>query len=345
MPERFGGGDYRCSFQGQEADKEVKGKGNSVNYKYRMHDARLGRFFAVDPLATQFVYNSPYAFSENDVIRAIELEGAEKWVVNIWRNEDGTILKIMVWRGDASELNKGVKTGIYQTDLGENLKYTDLKGILYRNSSATNGNVTNPKAIPALGYKEADYDESTSTIVNSSTIVGSLMQEEVVVSFGNLKGQSVSYEIAIENKRPIKGNNYVGGITLFYSGLFKANFKHDSYNLEGVELVQAKKAAAIYAGLLVNNPDLTFQVGAHTSTVGSESYNQRLSQNRANALREMIIDYAKSLDSNFDVSRVTAKGYGESSPLVPDQGTGNDEENQNTNRRVEVTVKNKSSRP
>jgi len=155
----------------------------------------------------------------------------------------------------------------------------------------------------------------------------------------------VSYEIAIENKIPIKGNNYVGGITLFYSGLFKANFKHDSYNLEGVELVQAKKAAAIYAGLLVNNPDLTFQVGAHTSTVGSESYNQRLSQNRANALREMIIDYAKSLDSNFDVSRVTAKGYGESSPLVPDQGTGNDEENQNTNRRVEVTVKNKSSRP
>ena len=45
MPERFWGGDYRYSFQGQEADNEIKGKGNSVNYKYRMHDARLGRFF------------------------------------------------------------------------------------------------------------------------------------------------------------------------------------------------------------------------------------------------------------------------------------------------------------
>ena len=77
MPERFGGGDYRYSFQGQEADNEIKGKGNSVNYKYRMHDARLGRFFAVDPLASKYPHNSVYAFSENRVIDGIELEGLE----------------------------------------------------------------------------------------------------------------------------------------------------------------------------------------------------------------------------------------------------------------------------
>jgi len=40
---------YRYGFQGQEADDELRGKGNSWNYKYRMHDARIGRFFAVDP--------------------------------------------------------------------------------------------------------------------------------------------------------------------------------------------------------------------------------------------------------------------------------------------------------
>jgi len=82
MPERFGGANYRYSFQGQEADNEIKGKGNSVNYKYRMHDARLGRFFAVDPLASSYPYNSPYAFSENVVINAIELEGLEKVLIN-----------------------------------------------------------------------------------------------------------------------------------------------------------------------------------------------------------------------------------------------------------------------
>ena len=69
---------YRYSFQGQEADHEIKDIGNSINYKYRMHDPRLGRFFAVDPLGADFAWNSPYAFSENVVINAVELEGLEK---------------------------------------------------------------------------------------------------------------------------------------------------------------------------------------------------------------------------------------------------------------------------
>ncbi len=68
---------YRYSFQGQEADHEIKGEGNSINYKYRMHDPRLGRFFAVDPLAPKYPHNSPYAFSENRVIDGVELEGLE----------------------------------------------------------------------------------------------------------------------------------------------------------------------------------------------------------------------------------------------------------------------------
>lgn len=52
-------------------------EGTSLNYKYRMHDPRLGRFFAVDPLANRFPWNSPYAFSENQVIHSVELEGLE----------------------------------------------------------------------------------------------------------------------------------------------------------------------------------------------------------------------------------------------------------------------------
>lgn len=43
-----------------------------------MHDPRVGRFFAVDPLAADYPWNSTYAFSENRVIDAIELEGLEK---------------------------------------------------------------------------------------------------------------------------------------------------------------------------------------------------------------------------------------------------------------------------
>ena len=70
--------DYRYGFQGQEMDDEIKGEGNSLNYTFRMHDPRVGRFFAIDPLDKDYPWNSPYAFSENVVIHAVELEGLEK---------------------------------------------------------------------------------------------------------------------------------------------------------------------------------------------------------------------------------------------------------------------------
>jgi RHS repeat-associated protein len=78
LPGRHGNSkEYRYGFQGQEKDDELKGEGNSINYSLRMHDPRVGRFFATDPLEKSFTYNSPYAFSENRVIDGIELEGAQ----------------------------------------------------------------------------------------------------------------------------------------------------------------------------------------------------------------------------------------------------------------------------
>jgi len=74
---------YKYGFQNQEVDDEIKGAGNSVNYKYRMHDPRIGRFFATDPLSREFPWNSPYAFSENRLIDGIELEGLEVVMVGI----------------------------------------------------------------------------------------------------------------------------------------------------------------------------------------------------------------------------------------------------------------------
>ncbi|GIV45146.1 MAG: hypothetical protein KatS3mg035_2269 [Bacteroidia bacterium] len=80
---------YRFGFQGQEGDDEVYGKNNLWAYKYRLHDARLGRFFSVDPLADKYPYNSVYAFSENRVIDGVELEGLE-WKRS--QDENGNII-------------------------------------------------------------------------------------------------------------------------------------------------------------------------------------------------------------------------------------------------------------
>lgn len=83
IPNRFESiEDYRYGFQGQEKDDEVKGEGNSLNYTFRMHDPRVGRFFAVDPLEAKYPWYSPYQFSGNRLIDAIELEGLEEKIVH-----------------------------------------------------------------------------------------------------------------------------------------------------------------------------------------------------------------------------------------------------------------------
>ncbi|WP_444671314.1 RHS repeat-associated core domain-containing protein [Flavobacterium columnare] len=79
IPNRHGSSTaYRYGFQGQEKDDEIKGEGNSLNYTFRMHDSRVGRFFAVDPLTHQYPWYSPYQFSGNKPIQFIEREGMEE---------------------------------------------------------------------------------------------------------------------------------------------------------------------------------------------------------------------------------------------------------------------------
>jgi RHS repeat-associated protein len=70
-------GGYRYFFNGQEADNEMFGEAALHSFEYRMHDARLGRFWSVDPLAAKYPWNSTYAFAENRVIDGRELEGLE----------------------------------------------------------------------------------------------------------------------------------------------------------------------------------------------------------------------------------------------------------------------------
>jgi RHS repeat-associated protein len=126
--ESSGTGKYRYGFQGQESDPEVKGEGNSVNFKYRMHDPRLGRFLSRDPLAKDFAWNSPYAFSENRVIDGVELEGLE--VVNFnSRLYNGTI-DFTNMTDDEIEASLDASSSAHQGHLNlQTIKNTDPKSL------------------------------------------------------------------------------------------------------------------------------------------------------------------------------------------------------------------------
>jgi RHS repeat-associated protein len=114
VPNRHGSSTaYRYGFQGQEKDDELKGEGNSLNYTFRMHDPRVGRFFAIDPLFRKYPYYSSYAFSGNRVIDANELEGQEP-KIKVTDNEVG-YAKVAVY--GVSNIFKNLKVKVYEVQV------------------------------------------------------------------------------------------------------------------------------------------------------------------------------------------------------------------------------------
>ncbi|MGQ3015167.1 MAG: DUF6973 domain-containing protein [Flavobacteriales bacterium] len=73
---------YLYGFNGKEKTDEIYGvEGTFYDYGFRVYDSRIARFLSVDPLFKDYPWNSSYAFAENDVIRAIDLEGLERMIV------------------------------------------------------------------------------------------------------------------------------------------------------------------------------------------------------------------------------------------------------------------------
>jgi peptidoglycan-associated lipoprotein len=65
--------------------------------------------------------------------------------------------------------------------------------------------------------------------------------------------------------------------------------------------------------LLNDNPNITIEIGAHTDFVGSEEANLKLSLERAMSVVNYLTEHG------IESARITAKGYGETTPVVPDR--------------------------
>ena len=83
------------------------------------------------------------------------------------------------------------------------------------------------------------------------------------------------------------------------------------------------------ADFMKQYPQTTTVVEGHTDSVGSDDYNQRLSERRAGAVRDVLVN-----QYGVESGRVQAVGYGESRP-VADNATA---EGRAINRRVEAEV-------
>lgn len=82
------------------------------------------------------------------------------------------------------------------------------------------------------------------------------------------------------------------------------------------------------AALLQKHNRVVVEVAGHTDSIGSEEYNQGLSERRANAVKDYLVA------QGVTATRLTARGYGELRPIA----SNDTEEGRAENRRVELIV-------
>lgn len=90
----------------------------------------------------------------------------------------------------------------------------------------------------------------------------------------------------------------------------------------------AREKLAKVAGIVLAHPGLKLEVEGHTDSVGSDEYNQKLSENRAKSVAEFLTKQGLKEEA------ITSKGFGESTP-VADNATA---AGRQQNRRVELIV-------
>lgn len=83
------------------------------------------------------------------------------------------------------------------------------------------------------------------------------------------------------------------------------------------------------ADFMKQYPQTSTVVEGHTDSVGSDAYNQGLSERRANAVRDVLVN-----QYGVEGDRVSSVGYGESRPVADNET----DEGRAVNRRVEAAV-------
>jgi outer membrane protein OmpA-like peptidoglycan-associated protein len=90
----------------------------------------------------------------------------------------------------------------------------------------------------------------------------------------------------------------------------------------------AREALAKFSGIVIAHPGLHLSVEGYTDSVGTDAFNQTLSEQRANAVRDYLVQ------QGLDPSSITATGFGKANPVASNDTA----DGRQQNRRVEIII-------
>jgi outer membrane protein OmpA-like peptidoglycan-associated protein len=91
---------------------------------------------------------------------------------------------------------------------------------------------------------------------------------------------------------------------------------------------EAREALAKLSGIVLGHPGLQLTIDGYTDSVGTDAFNQTLSENRAGAVHDYVVK------QGLDPAAATSKGFGKSDPVA----TNDTAVGRQLNRRVEIIV-------
>jgi outer membrane protein OmpA-like peptidoglycan-associated protein len=159
---------------------------------------------------------------------------------------------------------------------------------------------------------------------SGNTALGAVIGAAVGGATGAIIGKKMDKQAEeIKNKVPDAKVERVGeGIVVEFSN-------NVLFGFDKSELSDASKETLEKLVLVLNEyPDTDIELQGHTDSKGSDSYNQTLSEKRANSVSTYLVS------KGIAQSRITAKGFGETMPKYDNET----EEGRSQNRRVEFLI-------
>ena len=222
-------------------------------------------------------------------------------------------IKLVTFYADGTLVERDDKTGATAPVASETVTLFSDKGQqLQTTTTGPDGKFSLKLDTAVASYSLVANRSGYFTARNSLSTVGRKPAQEALPDPMNEVRVPVTLTLTkiVKNKAIVVDN-------IFYD-YDKANIRPDAA-LELDKLVQT----------LNDNPRITIELSSHTDSRGKDAYNQALSQRRA----QSAVDYI--ISKGISKSRITAKGYGESRPVIKNAKT---EEDYQRNRRTEFKV-------
>jgi len=184
-----------------------------------MHDPRIGRFFAIDPLASKYPFYSPYAFSGNEVIGSREIEGLEP--EKLFESEWAAAYNFsMLFNDNSIRKNKEYACRIYVINENGVKKYAYTNPVMggeagVKVSDIERVPIPSGANVTAFAHTHAASTKNASVVYADNVFSGTPGSSTDGGDIGVAESDGVNIYVATPNGSFQKYNSVSNNITLF----------------------------------------------------------------------------------------------------------------------------------